>query len=428
MANNKHTANALMELLVKRLAIPLGNQKTVAKWLVIAIRLGSQKIAAKSLVILRRQAGNRMQSSARLCPRNKQGRNEQGGFILLYVAVMIAAIAIILLKLGQMQSPSPLSMEKKLGHEVQHREELLLLDFVITGMQVQKLPTDPRYLQYQRILAASPRAPSEEEDQVAWLKSMLAQFNFKIDDRNSAATTGNGSTSGQATADSGESAVQGALFQVRKEPYKFKLGQTEYSVNLLPANALPNLNAIPFDALSRYLTVLDIPDNEAKELAAALIDWRDPDPFKTEGIGAEAEYYANLQPSYAPRNAPVRTWQELNYVRGMTPQRVHLFRSSFMLGSPEAMAVSAAYASPATLVAMTGLKPEIVKDLLKAYITLNERGTDVGGVLFSQDATIFERAVTWGSDTSLVRIQIASPENVLSADYDTQHKRIIAWW
>jgi len=33
----------LMKLLVKQLAIPLGNQKTVAKWLVIAIPLGCQK-------------------------------------------------------------------------------------------------------------------------------------------------------------------------------------------------------------------------------------------------------------------------------------------------------------------------------------------------------------------------------------------------
>jgi hypothetical protein len=38
-----------MEQLVKQLAIPLSNQKTVAKWLVIAIRLGGK--AAKSLVI-----------------------------------------------------------------------------------------------------------------------------------------------------------------------------------------------------------------------------------------------------------------------------------------------------------------------------------------------------------------------------------------
>jgi hypothetical protein len=38
-----------MKLLVERLAIPLSNQKTVAKWLVIANRLSQQ--AGKSLVI-----------------------------------------------------------------------------------------------------------------------------------------------------------------------------------------------------------------------------------------------------------------------------------------------------------------------------------------------------------------------------------------
>jgi hypothetical protein len=38
-----------MKLLVEQLAIPLSNQNTVAKWLVIAIRLNPQ--AGKSLVI-----------------------------------------------------------------------------------------------------------------------------------------------------------------------------------------------------------------------------------------------------------------------------------------------------------------------------------------------------------------------------------------
>jgi len=40
-----------MKPLVKRLAIPLSNQKTVAKWLVIAIPLSHQKTVAKRLVI-----------------------------------------------------------------------------------------------------------------------------------------------------------------------------------------------------------------------------------------------------------------------------------------------------------------------------------------------------------------------------------------
>jgi len=41
----------LMKLPEKQLAIPLGNQKTVAKWLVIAIRPSWQTSPAKSLVM-----------------------------------------------------------------------------------------------------------------------------------------------------------------------------------------------------------------------------------------------------------------------------------------------------------------------------------------------------------------------------------------
>ena len=42
-----------MKQLMRQLAIPLSNQKTVAKWLVIAIRLGYQKTITKSLVMMK---------------------------------------------------------------------------------------------------------------------------------------------------------------------------------------------------------------------------------------------------------------------------------------------------------------------------------------------------------------------------------------
>jgi hypothetical protein len=56
-----------MELLVKQLAIPLGNQKTVAKWLVIAIPLmkllaiplGCQRTTTKWLVISRQKTATK---------------------------------------------------------------------------------------------------------------------------------------------------------------------------------------------------------------------------------------------------------------------------------------------------------------------------------------------------------------------------------
>src|SRR4029077_15092314 len=71
-----------------------------------------------------------------------------------------------------------------------------------------------------------------------------------------------------------------------------------------------NVNYASLESLSKieYMT----PD-----IAAAIIDWRDEDNQVTPG-GAEAEYYASLQPPYLPRNGPIQTIRELLMVRGIT--------------------------------------------------------------------------------------------------------------
>lgn len=345
---------------------------------------------------------------------------------MIYVATLLAAIALILLEIGRMQSPSPLFMEKQLAHMLQWREEQLLMDFVIAGTREQKIPADPRFLQYKRILAASPRQPSEMEAQVAWLKAALAQLNFNIDTKTPEPGIGKGSISEaqQMVVHDG----RGNLFQPRKDPYKFKLGEIEYAALVLPGNALPNLNAIPYNALWRYLASLQIPEGEVKSLAAALIDWRDADDLRAEGLGAESDYYYNLRPPYKPRNAPIRSWQELGYVRGMTPERVRLLRDNFMLGAPDQGGLSLDFGLERTFVALSGLRPETVKDILTAYGRLGDKNAGASSVVFTQDTSDFDRVMSLQMDTSLLRIRITSPESTMTADYDARNRKIIAVW
>ncbi|HEX5397919.1 MAG TPA: helix-hairpin-helix domain-containing protein [Verrucomicrobiae bacterium] len=52
-------------------------------------------------------------------------------------------------------------------------------------------------------------------------------------------------------------------------------------------------------------------------VAAAIVDWRDADNDVSPG-GAEAPYYASLQPPRQPRNGPFETVRELLMVRGVT--------------------------------------------------------------------------------------------------------------
>ena len=75
------------------------------------------------------------------------------------------------------------------------------------------------------------------------------------------------------------------------------------------------------------------------EVAAAIVDWRDDDSTVTPG-GAEAEYYASLQPPYLPRNAPFQTLRELLMVRGVSPELSEPWRSAPRASSSSTIATS----------------------------------------------------------------------------------------
>ena len=53
-------------------------------------------------------------------------------------------------------------------------------------------------------------------------------------------------------------------------------------------------------------------------IADAILDWIDSDDDQREQ-GAERQYYASLDPPYAPRNGPLGSIEELLLVRGVTP-------------------------------------------------------------------------------------------------------------
>lgn len=76
-----------------------------------------------------------------------------------------------------------------------------------------------------------------------------------------------------------------------------------------------NINVAPRRQLVALITPLATEEMNVDELVDALIDWRDADNQPGPN-GAEAEYYAELEPPYAVKNAPFDTIEELLLVRG----------------------------------------------------------------------------------------------------------------
>jgi len=93
-----------------------------------------------------------------------------------------------------------------------------------------------------------------------------------------------------------------------------RFGLEDESARLNLMTLLEAENSSP-DAARQIL--LQLP-NMREDTAAAILDWIDSDDQQREG-GAEIDYYADLDPPYAPRNGPLETVEELLLVRGVTP-------------------------------------------------------------------------------------------------------------
>lgn len=346
-------------------------------------------------------------------------KSRTAGFILIYVVALTAALSLILFQLQQ-RSAIPRQTERQLARALQAEESDLLLDFVIAAFHERALPADSRYLSFRRLLAQDPARISELEDALSQLRDMLNQFGFKI--------PGRGADIGMASRLDNE----GNPFPPRKTAYQIKLGDHAYDITIRPSNALPNLDTLPLASLAGYLRHLGLAEAEARQLAADLIDWRDVDDFSTEQIGAEFPYYLALATPYRPRNAPFRHWQELAYVRGVSPDRLQKLRDNFSLGGAgQAPGVYIEYASAPSIAALSGLKLEMAEALLQ---TVGKNGREAAAAqqtafaARTDEIAAFDAVLSWKPETDRVRIEITGSEASLTADYDVKEKRVLGRW
>jgi general secretion pathway protein K len=103
------------------------------------------------------------------------------------------------------------------------------------------------------------------------------------------------------------------------------VGDVPVAVHVLDLGAVANVNrASEFELQSLIAAVLR--DAQAgRELAQAILDWRDPDTLP-RALGGEAAAYAAAGLLVPPENANLREVDDLRHVIGMTPERLEALR------------------------------------------------------------------------------------------------------
>lgn len=91
-------------------------------------------------------------------------------------------------------------------------------------------------------------------------------------------------------------------------------------VELIPESSKLNINLTPPEEMFRLLVNLGVEPGRAREIAAAILDWRS---YVPGGMSPFDQYYLSLVPSFRARHASFQEIEELLLVKGMTPEIFH---------------------------------------------------------------------------------------------------------
>ncbi|MBI4430410.1 MAG: general secretion pathway protein GspK [Candidatus Omnitrophica bacterium] len=82
-----------------------------------------------------------------------------------------------------------------------------------------------------------------------------------------------------------------------------------------------NINFAEPVILASFFELFEVDEDQAEEIAYAIVDWRDTDGFLSHPTeGAEDDYYEDRKYAYGAKDFAFQVLQELLLVRGMTPE------------------------------------------------------------------------------------------------------------
>lgn len=141
-------------------------------------------------------------------------------------------------------------------------------------------------------------------------------------------------------------------------PYEFDFDSAKIKVELYDETGKIDLNVADLPTLSALFGSAGLELEEAEAVAAAVMDWRDPDDLITTN-GAEASEYEAAERPYKPRNAPFETVSEVQQVLGMSFELYRELEPLVTIYSGRAQP-NPAFASPEVLALIPGMTPDLI--------------------------------------------------------------------
>lgn len=155
--------------------------------------------------------------------------------------------------------------------------------------------------------------------------------------------------------------VDGSIYEIEEE-------NATTRIRLLSETGKIDINSATTNLLHQVLSHAPLDTQEQLNLENAILDWRDEDDT-TRPFGAEKPEYHAAKLSYAPRNKPFRSLEELQMVRGMTADIFAWMQPIFTVYAAGQTEVELNLATRDVL----NVLPEVDSNLLDAYFLARQQ-------------------------------------------------------
>ena len=150
--------------------------------------------------------------------------------------------------------------------------------------------------------------------------------------------------------------VEASIWLPNGVPRLWRFADTDLTISVFNEMSRINLNQADPTLLAALLVALEVPEDQADRLAAAIADWRDEDDLALLN-GAEDDDYQQAGAAFGAKDEPFDTVEELRQVLGMTQDIYRRLAPEVTIEGEETNVVME-FASPAVLAATQGISLE----------------------------------------------------------------------
>ena len=106
------------------------------------------------------------------------------------------------------------------------------------------------------------------------------------------------------------------LWNLTGGPNQFNIGDMDISVEIEPEDARININDISKEYLKKIISNIGLTEEEADTIIDSILDWQDGDDLHRM-MGAEKDYYQELDTPYQAANSDIEILEELLFIKGI---------------------------------------------------------------------------------------------------------------